>query len=294
MSLDTTPIYDLACRLGEHPEHTLDRAAALGVEALLLPPDEAFSTHANVRVHRLAELTQGLGGEQLAEMGRAKRHGVAGVSQGYAPFANLRVQLNALRYAQSQHLTVHLLPLDPELGKGVAHDGHMAQRLGLEVQPAAAETIALARDLQLVAESGVSAHFGRLSCAESVRMVARAKQDGLPVTCDVGIAHLLWTDEQLEGYDYRYRVQPALRSSADRAALVAGLDAGVIDAVVSDHSPWPVADKKLPFAQSKPGTETLEHVRDGLKHWVEQGQLSEARAVEALCATPKRILTGEG
>ena len=292
MSLDTTPIWDLACRLGEQPMQTLRHAEQLGFEALLLPPDETVVADSPVTLLSLGEMTAGLGGEQLAEMGGAKRRGIAGVTQGYAPFANLRVQLNALRYAQSQHLRVHLLPLDPELGKGVAHDGHMAQRLGLETQPAAAETIALARDLQLVAETGVTAHFGRLSCAESVRMMARAKQDGLAVTCDVGIAHLLWTDEKLEGYDFNYRLQPVLRSERDRLALIEGLNAGVIDAVVSNHSPWPMADKMLPFAQSKPGTQTLALLLEGLKGLVEQGVLSEKRAVDALSVAPQRIAAG--
>ena len=92
---------------------------------------------------------------------------------------------------------------DAELGKGVAHDGEIAQRLGLETQPSAAETIALARDLQLVAETGVTAHIARLSSGESVRLIKRAKAEGLPITCDVAISHLLWDESYIEGYNYR-------------------------------------------------------------------------------------------
>ena len=283
--------YDLACRLGEQPTQTLALAEQHGVSALLTPPDEGrHPGTASTQVLALGPMTAGLDGEQLSEMARLQRSGVVGVAQGYAPWKNTRVQLNAMRYAKSLGIRVFLSPLDPVLGLGVAHDGAVAQRLGLETQPSAAETIALARDLQLVAETGVSAHMGRLSSAESVRLMARAKREGLDVTCDVAISHLLWDEAKIEGYDFTYRLQPVLRSQDDRKALLSGVEAGIIDAIVSDHSPWPVAEKRLPFAQAKPGTETLGLWRSGIERLLAEGALSDARAREALNVLPRRLL----
>ena len=291
MNLTSIEMFDLACRLGDNPMHTLNLAERCGVRALLTPPNESHGgTSTHPKVLRLGAITQDLDGEHLAEMAQLKSQGVVGVGQGHAPWMNTRVQLNAMRYAKSLGLRVFLSPLDPELGKGVANDGQIAQRLGLETQPAAAETIALARDLQLIAETGVTAHIGRLSCAESVRLVARAKQEGLKVTCDVAITHLVWNENQIEGYDFNYRLQPVLRSENDRLALNAGVEDGTIDAIVSDHSPWPVADKRLPFAQAAPGTETLCAWRDHLIGLVDEGLLSPARAIRAVQQNPRHLM----
>lgn len=290
MSLSDVALVDLCCRLGADPAATVNQAAELGYSTLCLPPYEISPANPAIQLANLGPITRELDGEHLAEMARYQSGGVVGVTQGHAPWKNTRVQLNALRYARGQNLKVHTLPLDAELGTGVAHDGEIAQRLGLETQPSAAETIALARDLQLIAETGISAHIGRISCAESVRLIARAKDEGLPITCDVAITHLIWNESQIEGYDYRYRLQPPLRSQADQQALIEGLNAGIIDAVCSDHTPHAIADKRLPFAQAAPGTETLDLLRNGLIECVERGALTEQRAIDAVSTAPAQIL----
>ncbi|MGD2005711.1 MAG: amidohydrolase family protein [Pseudomonadales bacterium] len=290
MSLKNIGLVDLCTRLGENPQATAETAKDLGYDVLTLPPYEAEPENSPVKLAKLGPLTFELDGEHLAEMSRYKAAGVVGVTQGHAPWKNTRVQLNALRYARGQNMPVHLMPLDAELGKGVAHDGEIAQRLGLETQPSAAETIALARDLQLVAETGVTAHIARLSSGESVRLIKRAKAEGLPITCDVAISHLLWDESYIEGYNYHYRLQPVLRSARDRQALIEALEEGVIDAVCSDHHPIAIADKRLPFAQSQPGAETLHLLRNGLQQLVDKGALSEQRAIDAVSRAPAEII----
>lgn len=290
MTLADIPMIDLCCRLGESPMATLQQAHTLGYQAVTLPPYQVAPDNSPIDLIKLGPITRELDGEHLAEMARYQVGGVAGVTQGHAPWKNTRVQLNALRYARGQNLVVHALPLDEELGKGVAHDGEIAQRLGLETQPTAAETIALARDLQLIAETGVQAHIGRISCAESVRLIERAKNEGLNITCDVAITHLIWNEAMIEGYDYRYRLQPVLRSANDQAALIAGVESGVIDAVCSDHTPHPLAEKRLPFAQAACGTETLDLLRQGLQDLVASGAISELRACQAISTAPAQIL----
>ena len=123
-----------------------------------------------------------------------------------------------------------------------------------------------------------------------MRLIKRAKAEGLPITCDVAISHLLWDESYIEGYNYHYRLQPVLRSARDRQALIEALEEGVIDAVCSDHHPIAIADKRLPFAQSQPGAETLHLLRSGLQQLVDEGALSEQRAIDAVSRAPAEII----
>ena len=160
----------------------------------------------------------------------------------------------------------------------------------LAAAPAAAETIALAQWLVLVEQTGVRAHFSRLSTAKGVEAIAAAKARGLPVTADVSIMHLHWTDQLLEGFDSRFHFQPPLRDAHDRDALRAGVESGVIDAIVSDHLPHEAAAKLAPFAESQPGITSLETCWSMGMALVEEGALSLERLIDSLTAGPARVL----
>ena len=120
------------------------------------------------RVLALGALTHHLGGERLAEMAALKEAGCVGISDGGYPVSNTLVLRRALEYAATFDLTVFLTPLDGQLASGIAHEGPIATRMGLPGIPAAAETGALARDLELIRDMGVRVHFGRLTCALSL------------------------------------------------------------------------------------------------------------------------------
>jgi dihydroorotase len=272
---------DLCARLREpgatHKGTIRSEAAAAqagGITTLCMPPDTrpvidtpSVVDRIQVRVARaggidvrvLGALTQGLAGEALPDMAALAAVGVVGVTNAFAPLANLLIARRALEYAQGVGLTVHIVPLDPALAaNGCAHEGAVATRLGLPAIPAAAETVAIAQWLALVEETGARIHFGRLSTARGADMVAAAQQAGLPVTADVAIHQLFLTEDDLAGYDPACHVQPPLRTAADRDALRAAVKRGVIGALCSDHQPHEVDAKTNPFPLTEPGISALE------------------------------------
>lgn len=207
----------------------------------------------------IGALTKGLKGEQLSEMGTLKDAGCIAMSNLRAPFENNRVLLRCLEYAASYDVTVFFNAVEHSLADdGCVHEGRYATRLGLKGVPETAESVALTRDLLLVEQTGVRAHFGQLSCARSVELIADAQAKGLPVTADVSIHHLLNTEAAIQNFNSLYHIQPPLRTETDRQALREGIKEGVINAICSHHHPHEMAAKMAPFAATEPGISTLD------------------------------------
>ncbi len=303
---------DLSARLREPGlEHKADiasetRAAArAGITTLVCPPDtdpvidepavvELIRRRAeaagSIRVLTLGALTRGLAGTQLAEMAALKAAGCVGVSNAGRAVGSL-VGRRALEYAASFDLTVFVRPVDAELaGGGCAHDGATATRLGLTGIPVAAETVALARDLELVRELGVRAHFSGVSSARAVALLAWARADGLHVTADVAGHQLLLCDEDLDRYDSLMHVLPPLRGRADRAALGRALADGVIDALCSDHQPHEADAKAAPFAETEPGISGLDTLLSVGLQLVGAGTLALPQLIARLTSGPAGTL----
>lgn len=251
------------------------RAAAVGgVTSLCCPPNSrpVLDTPAvaelildrseragQTRVFPLGALTRGLDGEHLSELVALRDAGCVAFTQGLAPMKSNRILRRALEYAAGFDLPVIFTPMDPALAEGgVAHEGPTAARLGLVGIPESAETVALARDLLLIEQTGVRAHFSGLSSARAVDMLADAQARGLPVTADVAMYQLLLCDEDLDGYSSLLHVMPPLRSSSDRRALRQAVQAGVIQAIASHHQPHELEAKRVPFAAAEPGISSVE------------------------------------
>lgn len=242
-------------------------------------------------VQPIGALTQGLKGELLSNMASLKQAGCVAMSQANHPIQNALTQKNALNYAASHDILVILRCEDLQLkNNGTAHSGAISSRLGLPDIPTSAETTALARDLLLVEETGVRAHFSQLSSARAVEMIAEAKQRGLPVTCDVAIHQLILTEYDVVGFNSAFHVSPPLRTHADRDALIAGVNSGVIDVIVSDHTPLGRDDKLLPFGESAPGISGMETLLPLLIKLVQDGVLDLHKAVACVTENPARIL----
>jgi len=306
-------LVDLRARLREPGQlHKADiasevrAAVAGGVTTLVVPPDsdpvvdtsavvELVTSRARAqgkaRVHLIGALTKGLAGEEISEMEALREAGCIGVGNALAPVRNHLVLRRALEYAAGLDLTVFLHPEDPWLAEaGVAHEGAVSLRLGLAGVPVMAETIALARDLALVEQSGARAHFCGLSSHRGVRLLARARFDGLPVTADVTAHHLHLTEMELLGFNVQAHVRPPLRTQRDRDGLRQALVAGEIDAVCSDHQPHDLDAKLGPFAETEPGISALETLLPLTLRLVEEGVLDLSAAIAALSLRPARIL----
>jgi dihydroorotase len=304
---------DLSARLREPGyeykatlESEMDAALAGGVTSLACPPDtdppldepglvdmlrRRAKALSRARVYPIGALTVKLAGEALTEMGQLADAGCVAFSQANVPLADTQVLWRALQYAATFGFPVWLRAEDACLAKGgVAHDGEIATRLGLPGIPSFAETIALATILELVRATRARVHVCRLSTAGAVDLIARAKQEGLPVSCDVAIHHVHLCDMDLGYFDSHCRLEPPLRSQRDRDALSRGLAEGVIDCLCSDHTPVDEDGKHLPFAQAEPGATGLELLLPLTLKWGEAHKLSLAATLGRITAAPARIL----
>jgi len=305
-------LVDLSVRLRE-PGHEhegmleseLAAAVAGGVTSLVCPPDtdpvldepglvemlkfRAEKLHKS-RVFPLGALTRGLRGSALTEMSQLTEAGCVGFSQAEVPLEDTQVLQRALQYAASFGLTVWLRPQDMHLGKGVAASGALATRLGLSGVPVAAETIALHTIFELMRSTGARVHLCRISSAAGLALVARAKAEGLNVSCDVSINSLHLTDTDIGYFDSRMRLDPPLRQQRDRDALRQGLLDGTVDALVSDHSPVDEDAKTLPFAEAEPGATGVELLLGLACKWGDDSGACLARALAVLTSEPARVL----
>ncbi len=305
-------LLDLAARLGE-PGHEhegmldceLAAAAAGGITSLVCLPDtdpvldepglvEMLRSRADrrsaTRVFPLGALTRGLQGETLTEMVELTESGCVGFSQAEVAMHDTQVLQRAMQYAATFGLAVWMRPRDPWLGKGVAASGALATRLGLSGVPVAAETVALHTLFELVRSTRARLHVLRISSAAGVRLVEAAKAEGLPVTCDVSIHNLLLTDNDIGYFDSRMRLDPPPRQQHDRQALSQALKDGVIDALVSDHTPVSDDDKALPFAQAEPGASGLELLLGLACKWGQQEGLELPQVLARITCDPARVL----
>ncbi|AUC08172.1 aspartate carbamoyltransferase [Acinetobacter lwoffii] len=236
--------------------------------------------------------TQGLNGQQPANMAGLKKGGCTAVSNASAPFANDDVVLRTLEYAAGLDLTVVFYAEEPQIAKdGCVHEGFIASRQGLPMIPALAETVAIAKYLLMIEATKVRAHFGLLSCGASVELIRIAKEKGLPVTCDVAMHQLHLTDHLIDGFNSLAHVRPPLRSEQDKELLRQGVKSGVIDAICTHHEPLSSSAKMAPFAETQPGFTAfdtyvpfgLQLIREGLLtplEWVEKVTLAPARVAQ--------------
>jgi dihydroorotase len=165
----------------------------------------------------------------------------------------------ALQYQRLAGLVLALHEEDPALsGHGVMHEGAVSTTLGLAGIPSVSESTAIARDAQLARYEGGHIHILHLSAAESVEAVAGARAAGTQITAEVTPHHLVLTDEAVRPLDPRFKMNPPLRTERDREALIAGLRAGTIDCIATDHAPHSREEKEAPFEEAPMGVTGLE------------------------------------
>ena len=220
---------------------------------------ERAAAEASVPVGFLATVTRAMAGEELTEMAELRDAGAVGVSDDGLPVRSARVLRRALSYQRLAGLQIALHEEDPELsGSGVMHEGPVSALLGLEGIPSVSESTTIARDCALARYEEARIHIQHLSARESVAAVESAKAAGVAVTCEATPHHLTLTDEEVRSLDARFKMNPPLRSEADRQALIDGLRSGVIDCVATDHAPHPPETKEVPFEVAAMGVTGLE------------------------------------
>ena len=247
-----------------------------------------------VRVYPIGAITRGQKGEELSEFGDLKEAGCVAFSDDGKPVASARVMRRALEYAKAFDLAIIDHCEEPTLAeKACMNEGPVSTVLGLRGQPAAGEAIMVERDVLLAELVGGRVHIAHLSAAASVDAVRRGKARGVRVTAEVTPHHLFLTDEAVRetGYDTNTKMNPPLRSEADREAVLAGLLDGTIDCIATDHAPHTVDDKKVEYDHAANGIVGLETaVALCLDRLVGAGLLELPYLVALLSANPARVL----
>src|SRR6202171_3474172 len=268
---NTKPVHDNA----SVRRFILDRAKAAG----------------SVRVWPIGAASVGSKGEAIAEIAAMKEAGIVGVSDDGKPIATAKLAWQVMDYCRSLDLPVIEHAEDVSLAHGaVMREGITSTRLGLRGMPAAAESVCVARDVQLAELTEARLHIAHLSARSSLELVRSAKKRGLKVTCEVTPHHFTLIDEDVQ-YDSRFKMNPPLAAREDRDALLAGLADGTVDAIATDHAPHEPALKDVEFDRAPFGILGFETALAlALQQLVHTGRLSISRMVELFTAGPARVL----
>ncbi|EPR27703.1 MULTISPECIES: dihydroorotase [Geobacillus] len=199
---------------------------------------------AHVNVLPYAAITIGQKGEELADFAALKEAGAFAFTDDGVGVQSAGMMYEAMKRAAALDMPIVAHCEDDTLKNGGAvHDGEFARRHGLAGIPSVCEAVHIARDVLLAEAAGCHYHVCHISTKESVRAVRDAKRAGIRVTAEVTPHHLLLCDEDIPGLDANYKMNPPLRSRADREALIEGLLDGTIDLIATDHAPHTAAEK---------------------------------------------------
>jgi dihydroorotase len=237
-------------------------------------------------------ITKGREGLQLAPMGELHELGVRIFTDDGACVMSAGVMRRALEYARSLPGAVVAQHAEDETlaGGGSMHEGAWSSRLGIPGRPSAAESVIVARDIELCALTGTPVHFLHVSAAQTVDLVRDAKRRGLPVTCEAAPHHFTLTDSECASFDPVFKVHPPLRTDADVEAIRAGIADGTIDAIATDHAPHTPESKERPFEEAPPGMLGLETALAlALTELVEPGHVTMRGVLGALSWRPAAI-----
>ena len=248
----------------------------------------------HVRVWPIGAASVGSKGEAISDIGTMRDAGIVAVSDDGKPIASAKLARQIMEYCRTLDLPVIEHAEDVSLAAGaVMREGIASTRLGLPGMPAAAESVCVARDVQVAELTGARLHIAHLSAKASLAQVRFAKQQGLRVTCEVTPHHFTLIDEDVT-YDSRYKMKPPLAAREDREALLEGLADGTVDAISTDHAPHEPAIKDVEFDKAPFGILGFETaIALALEQLVHSGRLSLMRMVELFTAGPARVLGKE-
>lgn len=263
----------------------LDNADGLARIKAQLPPDLPL------KVQAWGAMTHNLEGEQLVEYDDLIQAGVVGFSDGQS-LQNSLLLRRLCEYLEAESYPIALWPCDPALaGSGVMREGIDALRLGLSESPTTAETSVLAALLEIVSATQLPVHIMRVSTARSVELIQEAKARGLPITASTTWMHVLGNSQSLYTYDVNWRLDPPVGNIQDQAALIQGLETGVIDAIAMDHRAYTYEEKTVAFSAAPPGAIGLEIALPLLWHtFVARERWSPLTLWQRLSTSPSHCL----
>jgi dihydroorotase len=283
-----------------------EAAAAGGVTSFVMMPDTApvvddgalvdflirrAKATSKVNILPAAALTKGLAGEEMTEFGLLKEAGAVCLTDGRNSVQSTSLLRTMMAYAANYDMTIINHLSDRGLtGDGVMNAGLFATVLGLKGIPREAETIPLARDLQLANLTGVNYHAAQISCAASLELLASAKQRNGKITAGVSINNLALNENDIGRYRSYFKLSTPLRSEDDRRAMIEGLRNGTIDTIHSDHDPQDSEVKRQPFAEASDGAIGLQTLLAAALRLVHSGDVELLTVLRAMTSRPAEIL----
>lgn len=241
-----------------------------------------------VRLHPIGAVTQNTDGAALAEMYDMHSSGAVAFSDGLRCLQSPGLVLKALQYLKAIDSTVIQLPDDETLRPGgLMHEGITSTRLGLAGKPALSEELIVARDIELVRYTESKIHFTGVSTTKSIACIRAAKKEGLAVSCSVTPYHLTFCDEDVADYNPNFKVNPPLRTGADRQALRDAVTEGVIDCIASHHLPQERDSKMVEFEYAAFGAIGLQTSFAAVTTALPG--LSPVRVAELFCGNARRL-----
>ena len=240
----------------------------------------------------IAAITRGSAGREIVDMAGLAAAGAVAFSDDGRPVSDDAIMRRAFEAAAAvDRLIIDHCEDKALAGNGVINEGPVSARLGIPGIPAAAEDTMVARDIRLAEATGTRVHIAHLSTAGAARLVAEAKARGVRVSAEATPHHLFLTEDALAGGDPDFKMNPPLRTAADRAALVEAVRSGVVDVIATDHAPHTVEEKSRGLAAAPFGIVGLETaVALVLDRLVRPGTISLALFVELLAGRPARLL----
>ncbi|MCW3073645.1 MAG: dihydroorotase [Flaviaesturariibacter sp.] len=294
------------CDPGQEFNETLETgasaAAAGGFTDVFLLPNTSPVVHSKgpveyivqrsislpINLHPIAAVTKAAEGKELSEMYDMHASGAVAFSDGLNSIQSPGLLLKALQYLKAIDKTIIQLPDDKSINpNGLMHEGIISTQLGLPGRPAIAEELMVARDIELLKYSDSKIHFTGVSTAKSVALIREAKTSGLQVSCSVTPYHLFFTDEDLSDYDTNLKVNPPLRTAADKKALQEAVLDGTVDCIASHHLPHHIDHKVIEFEYAKAGMIGLQTAFAVVQTAIPQ--LSIERLVELFATTPRKL-----
>ena len=283
-----------------------DAAAAGGVTSFVLMPDTTpviddgalvdfilrrAEAKASVNVLPAAALTRGLRGEEITEYGLLQEAGAVALTDGRASIQSAALLRAAFSYARNYDMPVIHQPAERSLiGDGVMNEGLLASISGLKGIPVEAETIPLARDLQLAALPDVRYHAAQVSTGAAVELLAAAKRRSARISAGISINNLSLNENDVAPYRTFFKLSPPLRSEDDRRAVISGLVAGTIDTIHSGHDPQDSEVKRQPFAEASDGAIGLETLLAAALRLVHSGDVPLTTILRTMTSRPAEIL----
>ena len=241
-----------------------------------------------VNLHPYAFLSLNGKGEEMTEMYDLHHAGAVGFTDANKPIWHTGRMVKSLQYLQTFNglLIQHAEELSLT-AYGQMNEGKTSTYLGLKGIPKLAEELMVSRDIELLKYSGGRIHFSRVSSPKSLELIKNAKKQGLQVSCDVAVHHLIFTDKDVQTFDTNYKLNPPLRSKETQQALWKALSEDVIDVIVSDHAPQDEENKKLEFDQAAFGSSSIQTLVSVLNT---AGKLPLEKLIQKITTAPRTLL----